>query len=134
MSAPEISLLIRMALKSDREIGSIFGVINDFACLIEEHLERCAGTDCKNPATVRLSTYGVRMCDACAAKSIVKARRNLLISLPDDPINPMRRKVGDDCAWYDLPNAVRIRRLVEYVSMMTKDDEPDPPEHFDQLH
>ena len=117
-----IKLLLNTAIKHTRELSTAFGVIGDFACLIEEGLPRCFHPGCVNPATIKHPAIGMPMCDECGARTIVNA--NASLNLPDDlgVLRDAIKTVADEQSWIDLPNATRIRRLVEYVSMLTKDD------------
>jgi hypothetical protein len=118
-----VKLLLNTAIKHTRELSTAFGVIGDFACLIEENLPRCFHPGCRHPATVKHPAIGTPMCDECAARTIVNAAASL--NLPDDmgALRDAIKSVSDEQSWIDLPNATRIRRLVDYVSMLTKDDE-----------
>jgi hypothetical protein len=133
MENPEhLALLMRMAIRNGQAIDVLFGVANDFACLVEAGLERCARTGCREPATVQQVDLNVRMCDACAAAAIVRATKNINTD-HRDALNLVRTRIANDDCWLDLPDAVRVRRIRDYVLMLKKNDEPDPP-RFDQMH
>lgn len=117
MKTEQLEALIRLVTNNTHCIDVLFDVANDFACLIELGLERCSNRDCKEPATVEHATYKHKMCDRCAAKAIVKVQSEYAESL-----------------WVDVNDAVRIRKLRDYVLALKRNDEPSEEERLDNLH
>jgi hypothetical protein len=124
-------LMLKVLLKNARDISTLFGLSGDLAVTALLSVERCAS--CQEAATVRHGDLGIRMCDQHCARAIVRAQKSLAANVVDE-MTEMRRRLADEGCWIDLEHAVRVRRLSEYVSLLTKNDEPPPPEHFDQLH
>jgi len=139
-SDEEIRALARLTIQNKALIDIVFGVTNDFACLIEPTLERCARTGCKHAATVTQVDTRVKMCDNCAAGCIVRAKHRFKESLQDDKtslqdgITLLRLRAADEETWLDLPDAPRIRRLCQYVDYLKKDDEVSPPTDPAEMH
>ena len=128
-----LAVLARLVLRHKALIDVGFGVMNDFARLIEPTLPRCDGHRCKNAATVKHVDTHFKMCDYCAAKAIVLSKRNLTDSLLD-AVNLLRLRCADSENWIDLPNATQIRRITEYVFELTKNEEQDPPSDPSERH
>jgi hypothetical protein len=95
LTPEELAILVKLVASNTRHVDVLFGVVNDFACLIETQLERCCHTGCREPATVEQSDLKIRMCDACAAAACVRAAKNLT-SDAADPLNMMRVAVAND--------------------------------------
>lgn len=136
MLTPEqFEKLLKLTLQHDNHIDILFGITNDFACLIEQTLERCSRDNCKSAATVRHSEFGVVMCDHCAATTMIRARENIRQNLTDVLIiQTLRLAMMSEDLWVDLPNAERIRKVTGYVEHLTKNDEPVPPQDPTELH
>jgi hypothetical protein len=133
MTSEEIAKMLKLLVNNTRSIDAIFGVINDYACLIEVQLPRCVHIGCDQAATVRHASLKVDMCDAHAAVVITKAIKNVTLDC-NDQLDFFRALVANEELWLDMPNAVRIRRLTDYVSMLQRDDERAPPADPNQLH
>lgn len=121
MTPEEIAKLIRTVLRNDNHINILFGIANDFACLIEQALPRCVREGCTAAATVKHRDLDVRFCDRCAARTIVRAKQNIQHQVVDS-ISHLRENMGDEERWIDLPNAERIRRVCNYVDVLVQDD------------
>jgi len=129
-SDDETGALVKLTLRNKYLVDILFGVANDFARLIEPNLIRCEHSKCKRPATVIHADLKVKMCDYHAAAGLVKARQSLTTNDANtltDPLTVLRLRLASEECWVDLPNAVQIRRLQEYVQELSKNDEPDPP-------
>lgn len=134
MTPQQYALALKLAVKNSQTIDTILGVVGDFAIFIEEGLQQCEMVKCHNPATVQHQVMDVKMCDACAARDIVIASRGGNgFAEQSEALNDLTAQVANEELWIDLPNAVRIRRLTDYVSLLKKNDEPMPPENFDEL-
>jgi hypothetical protein len=131
-SDEEINALIKVTLRQKVELNAAFSVLNDFARFIEPTLERCHLAHCKNAATVKQVDTHIKLCDGCAARAIYLSRQNLDDTLSG--INVLRIRCASTEHWIDLPNAVQIRRLKEYVWELRKNEEPDPPADPSELH
>jgi hypothetical protein len=46
---------------------------------------------------------------------------------PSEELAPLRVRLADEKCWRDLPDATRIRRIVEYVEELRKGDEESEP-------
>lgn len=100
----------------------------DQACLLEPRLERCE--KCKaEPATVAHRHLNIRVCDRCAAETIVKSARAYVdgyLANPQDPINDVRQSLMDENDWHDLADADKIRRVCDYAKIVKElDVNPD---------
>lgn len=133
-SDEDIKALAKIALAQKVQINALFGVCNDFACLIETALQRCEHSRCKDAATVMQVDVKVKMCDYHAAAAMLRARANLLQGDPNDALVLLRARSADEECWVDLPNAVLIRRLGLYVNELRKNDEPEPPADKAEFH
>ena len=134
MLGPEhLAALLKLVVRNGQSVDVLFGVVNDFACLIESRLERCSHLGCEEPASVRHLGLGLRYCDYHAARIMMKARKNVGRD-GDLNMNLLRAQVMDEEAWVDLPDAHRIRRLRDYVLIIKRNDEPDPPENREEMH
>ena len=135
MLTPEqYALLLKMTLRHENHIDALFGVVNDFACIIEHSLERCGRNHCKRAATVEQVDFGIKMCDLCAATAMVRARDNIKRNLTDSlAMQSLRVAIMSEDSWRDLPNAERIRRLSDYVGIINKNAETAPTDP-EELH
>lgn len=136
-SDEEMKALAKLTLRNKLLVEILFGVSNDFAQLIEPTLKRCEHSKCSCPATVYHVDLKVKMCDYHAAAGLVRARANLTTNDANtltDPLTLLRLRLASEECWIDLPNAVQIRRLHEYVKELQKNDEPESPTLEVELH
>lgn len=84
-------------------------VLLDYAVLLK-YLPKCAR--CKtNCATIKHEYFAEHIiCDECAARVIVKAKKNFTSDL-SDPLNLIRGSLLREDDWHDLPEASAIRQL-----------------------
>jgi hypothetical protein len=125
--ADSLEAILKIVLKHDILTIALAQGFTEHAELLLQTCERCCCTGCKTAATVRHITLGLRCCDRCAAKLIVKARK--LVGLDPNPdINKLRRIVIDEEAWLDVPGAIGIRRAQDIVTLAGHGREADVPE------
>lgn len=119
MATDENDLVGRLAnletvvLRHEKLISVILGAITDHACLVEHGLMRCDQESCSDPATVHYSN-SIFLCDYHCA---------MIVVTQNDAENQ----------WVDLPDAVRIRRIRDYVDLVKRYDEPEAPA-VERLH
>lgn len=116
----DIVALAKLAVRQANLINLLSLQLADQACLIEPKLERCPKCHVE-PITVEHLLLKVKLCDRCAAESIVKSGRNYVdayIANPDDPLNVARASMMNENEWVDLPDAEKVRRLVDYVKII----------------
>jgi len=98
----EIIELAKLIFRQSRLISAISLQLADQACLLKSKLDVCE--QCKlNTATVEHVTLGSKRCDKCASEAVV-AQKTLL------------------SAWVDVPDADKIRRVIDYVSLVKELD------------
>lgn len=117
MSSDEIVALAKLAARQAMLINLISLQLADQACMIEPHLPRCSKCQ-REPVTVEHKHLKVQVCDRCAAESIVVSGRAYVdgyLANPDDPLNDVRSSLMNENDWVDLPDADKIRRIVDYV-------------------
>lgn len=132
-SDEDIKALARLVVNNRSLTSVAFGVLNDFARLIEPTVKRCSITGCKEMATVHHVDLQIDTCDHCAAAAIHRAGKGIGVN-PSDSLSFLRLCIADEERWVDLPNAEQIRRLREYVQELRKNDEPVPPSDSAELH
>ena len=97
----------------------------DQAVLIEKSLPRCE--KCQElPCTVEHRHLHVKLCDRCAAESIFTSSRAYVdgyLANPEDPLNDVRQSLMDENDWLDMPDAEKVRRVVDYARII-KELEP----------
>ena len=124
-----IALLLKAVDRHERMLGLVTNlavVVADHAQLVERTLERCACTGCTDAVTVRHAFLGLKCCDACAARLIIKASQNIT-SDANDELNLTRTAVANEGCWIDLPDAAQVRRLQDYLAIVKRDDDPGAP-------
>lgn len=128
MSSDEIVALARLVARQAYILNLTSLQLADQACLLEPRLERCE--KCKaEPVTVTHRHLNVRVCDRCAAESIVKSARAYVdgyLANPDDPLNDVRQSLMDENDWLDVHDADKIRRVCDYAKIVKElDVNPD---------
>ena len=127
--ADPFEVLAKIVLRVDNLTGALAQGFTEHARLLLASLERCGRNGCTETATVRHQTLGLKCCDACAARLIVKARKNIAT---DDSLdmNLLRGMVAHEAMWIDIPHAIAIRRAQDLVTFTDRDRnlEPDVPE------
>jgi hypothetical protein len=116
----DIVALAKLAVRQASMINLLAMQLADQACLIEPHLARCEKCSLE-PVTVEHVHVKVRLCDRCAAESIVRSGRAYVdgyMANPDDPLNDIRSSLMNENDWVDLPDADRVRRVVDYVKII----------------
>lgn len=131
--ADPLDIALKLLLKHDTLVNVLAAATAEHAEMIEQGRERCCGTDCKTAATVRHLSLGLRCCDHCAAKMIVKARTRIGGNT-DLNLTLMLGHVMDEEAWVDLPGAIAVRRAQDLVTRSNQDIEPPIPEDPMQWH
>lgn len=124
MSDSDIVALAKLAARQAQTIALITLQLADQACVIEPHLPRCGKCN-TDPCTVEHRHLKLKLCDRCAAESIVKAGRNYVdgyIANPNDPLNDVRGSLMNENDWLDLPDADKVRRIVDYVRIIKELD------------
>lgn len=129
--AKDIDVLARLVIKHDRLINLLSELGLAHSILLHEGLERCGADGCDRVATVRHRTLNVRRCDACAARLVVRASRQLG---GKGAVADMVASVADAEHWLDVANAIEIRKVQDYVEIARLGIEPQPPEDASQLH
>lgn len=124
--ADPTEVISRLLLKHDAIINIFAQGFAEHASLILQGRELCGSCN-KNAATLRHLTLGIRYCDNCAARTIIKARENLGTDADLD-MNLLRALVSDEDAWLDLPGALGVRRAQDLVTMAGYNIEHDVPE------
>lgn len=117
----DLVALAKIVVRQGTMINLIAAQLADQAALIVPHLEPCR--KCKEePVTiVHVRMEELRLCDRCAAESIVKSARAYVdgyIENPEDPLNTMRASLMNENEWVDTADAQRIRKLVDYVKIV----------------
>lgn len=116
----DIKTLLKVATAHQRLLNLMSLQLADQACLIEHHLPKCSRCE-HNIATVEHLTSKVRVCDKCAARVIVASSREYVegcAANPDDPINVAKSSLMNENDWVDMPDAEKIRRLMDYVDII----------------
>lgn len=104
-------------------ISGLANIVADLITMNVASLELCEKCK-KDPVTVEHKHVLTRMCDKCAAESIVLSGKNYakgFMENPDDPLNTVRSSLMLDENWVDIKNAELVRRLVEYAKIVQKD-------------
>ncbi len=131
--ADPLEVVLRLLLKHDNLVNVLAAATAEHAELIEQGRERCCRDACKQAATVRHLTLGLRCCDRCAAMLIVKSKSH--IGRDDDlNMNLLRGIVMIEEAWVDLPGAIAVRRAQDLVTLANHGVEPPVPEDPMQWH
>lgn len=124
MSSDDIVALAKLAARQAQTISLISLQLADQACLIEPHLPKCSKCE-REACTVEHVHLKLRLCDRCAAESIVKAGRAYVDGYlvdPKDPMNDVRGSLMNENDWVDLPDADKIRRVTDYVHIIKQLD------------
>jgi hypothetical protein len=132
MAADHDPIVLRTLIRHSDLINVLIGISTDFAFMIEPTLKRCSSEGCVEPATCKHVDLGVIMCDACAARAIVNASKNINTN-PNDELNLIRVRLADDTCWIDLDDAERVRRLRHYVTVL-RDNDAHATLDADRLH
>ena len=112
--------VLDLLLVYDKALQLITLQVSDQACLLQTCLEHCVKCD-SAIATVEHCDLHVKMCDRCAAESIVSQGRtfvNNVVSHANDGLNDVRATLMREKDWHDVPNASRIRTLNSYVQQI----------------
>ena len=127
MADPSLDAIVKLLLRCDNLVGVLAQGFAEHAQLLLQARERCCCNGCTNPVTVRHLTLGLRCCDNCAARLIIKAKQNVG---RDDSVsmNLLRGVVMQEEAWVDIPGAIGVRRAQDLVTMTVRNLEPDVPE------
>ena len=125
--ADPLENVLKLVLRHDNLVNVLAQGFAEHAQLLLQARERCCCNDCTNAVTVRHLTLGLRCCDRCAARLIVKAKHNVG---RDDSVsmNLLRGTVMQEEAWVDIPGAIGVRRAQDLVTMTAQGLEPDVPE------
>lgn len=126
----ELTAIAKLLIRHGTLINLISLQLRDQACILVPQLERCGRCD-KDPITVEHRFMGLQACDRCAAELIVRSGRNYVdayIENPDDPLNEARASLMNEDDWVDLPNAEKVRRIADYVRIISL-AEAVPGEH-----
>jgi len=137
LTQEQLTILIKLVAQHERTISGIGGAISDHACLIEADLERCRSEEgCISAATVVHVDFGLKLCDKHCAKMIVAAMNPWPEERPQDYLSTSwaRLKLSDEDRWTDLPDAVRIRRIQDYVDIVKRNDVVETSMNALQLH
>jgi hypothetical protein len=125
---PLLAILLKLVSKHERAVvivESLALVATDHARMLERSLPRCAGVSCPDAATVKHLPSNVKCCDLCAARLVVHAQQG----------GPALDAVMGESSWFDLPDAVQVRRMQDYLAVMKRgEEEPDVPEDNQLLH
>lgn len=116
----EIVALAKLAARQAKLIELISLQLADQACLIEPHLPKCSKCN-ELPVTVEHRFLHVKVCDRCAAESIVTSGRAYVdgyLANPDDPLNDVRGSLMNENDWVDVADADKIRRIIDYVKII----------------
>lgn len=116
----DIVALAKLAVRQATLINLLSLQLADQACLIMPALKRCSKCQLE-PITVEHVHLKIQVCDRCAAESIVKSGRSYVdayIDNPDDPLNTARASLMNENDWVDLPDAEKVRRVVDYVKII----------------
>ena len=119
--------MMKTLFRHERAIDIMAQILADHACLIDARVTTCSKLGCNEQATVRHVDIDVKMCDVHAAESIVYARKNIKADL-NDPFNLVRTRLADEECWVDDAEAVRIRRLKDYVEIIREGTPSDAPQ------
>ncbi len=99
----EIIELAKLIVRQSRLISAISLQLADQACLLKSALEVCSHCNL-NPCTVEhMSIQKLKCCDKCAAEITIDSKS--LTSV-----------------WFDITDADKIRRLLDYVSIIKELD------------
>lgn len=122
--------LAALVVKHDRRINATANLLADLSAIITAGSLKC--TLCEEaPATVKHALSAETMaCDACAAREVIGASKRLNEEFVRTPLVVFRgTDAKNDLAWIDLPNAVELRRVVEYVRLIREGFAPQDPPH-----
>jgi len=125
--ADPLETLMKLVLRHDTLVDVLAQGFAEHAMLIEQGRERCGSHGCKTAATVRHLSLGIRYCDHCAARIIVKAKKSIGTDVDLD-MTLLRGVVANEDAWVDLPGAIGVRRAQDLVTLSGYGLEPDVPE------
>lgn len=101
------------------EIISMFSA--DFSRLIYDSLPKCNVDGCDKPITVKNEMLNVSMCDHCCARTIYNSMRRMTGS-SEDVLEVGREAAVREELWCDIENAPSIRRIIDYVEVIRKDE------------
>ena len=116
----DVVALAKLVVRQSALINLMSLQLSDQACVIRDTIPRCEKCHVE-PSTVKHVHVGLQLCDRCAAESIVKAGRSYVdayIADPDDPLNVARQSLMTESDWVDLPDADKVRRIVDYVKII----------------
>lgn len=123
----EIDAILKLVVRNATLVNVLAQGFAEHAELLLQTRDRCCCTGCREAVTVRHMTLGLRCCDRCAARLIVKAKRHVGVDSNLD-MNLLRGLVMQEDAWVDIPGAIGIRRAQDLVTMTGHGLEPDVPE------
>lgn len=131
--ADTLGLLAKLVERNARIINVLAQASSEHARLLELARERCCRNGCKQAATVRHLSLGVRCCDWCAASLIIKAKRDIGTD-NSFTMNMLRGVVMEEEAWVDLPGAKEIRHAQDVIDLLDHGFEADLPEDPQEWH
>lgn len=120
----EIAVLAKLAIRQAQIINLLALQLADQACLLVPHLQRCGKCNVE-PVTVEHVHTKVRLCDRCWAELIVNSSRayiNSYVQDPNDPLNDVRTSSTNENDWVNLPDADKIRRMIDYVKIIKESE------------
>jgi hypothetical protein len=110
----DFDAVVKLIVKHDKLISLLARGVADHACFIAPLITRCCKEGFDQPATVEHRELAYKMCDHCAAETVCKSGRNFTADL-NDAVNLARGLLMQEDLWIDMPDADKIRRLVEYI-------------------
>lgn len=120
----EIVALAKLAARQAHIINLLSMQLADQACLLSLGLKPCSKCAVE-PTTVEHVHMKLSLCDRCAAEAIVASGRTYVdssVNDGNDPLNDVRSSLMNDGDWLDVPDADRIRRLMDYVKIIKQLD------------
>ena len=127
MQDEELVALAKLIARHSTLINLVSLQLADQACALVPCLARCGRCD-SDPITVEHRHTGIQACDRCAAEMIVASGRTYVdayVANPDDPLNEARYSLMNEDNWVDLPDAQKIRRIVDYVRIIKQSEAPE---------
>ena len=111
----DLTTLFKLTVKNTNIINLLALQLADSACLLVPALPKC--TRCADePVTVEHSDLHIRLCDRCAAETIVAASRQAIASTQHDVGAFVT--LATEGAWVDVEDAEKIRRVTDYVRLV----------------
>jgi len=134
LTQQQFDALLKLVGRHEKIIDVLLGALTDHTCLLESRLDRCQSEGCKTAATVIHGDTKFKLCDHHAAAIVVGASHGRLGPNNDADLMLMRLRLANEDCWNDLPDAVRIRRIQDYVDVVKRNDDESLPAQYDQLH